>query len=374
MMAAPLSCCLRGLCLCLLLLSARAPAVDLPVALSNNAVVSLLADADGNGNVGQVDVYSFTGLGSGKTWRDVSASGWWLPAGSRRWQRLPPVPDSASGADTTQRGRLAAVAVAAADAVWLFGGYHVAADGSEVSSPDVYQINARRKPVYRRSTPIPIPVDDTLALVYRDRYVYLISGWHDLGNVNLVQLFDTRTQSWTQATPYPGTPVFGHAGGMLGGHMLVCGGVALSHPASGKRSFGMSAECWRGSIDTDDHRRIDWHPAAAMPGLPRYRAAAAADVQRGLIVFAAGSAQAYNYNGIGYDGIPATPLDSVVSFNLARQQWQCHARLETASMDHRGLLLVADTGELIRIGGMHAGQKVSAAWLQQPLPPELPCQ
>jgi len=363
---------LYGLCLCLLLLSAKALAVDLPVALSNNAVAALLADPDGDS--GQVDVYSFMGLGSGKTWRAVSASGWWLPAGSSHWQRLPPVPDSAAGDDAKQRGRLAAVAVAAADAVWLFGGYHVAADGSEVSSPDVYQINARRQPVYRRSTPMPIPVDDTLALVYRDRYIYLISGWHDLGNVNLVQLFDTRTQSWTQATPYPGTPVFGHAGGMLDGDMLVCGGVALDHPASGKRSFRTSPECWRGRIDADDHRRIDWHPAVAMPGLPRYRAAAAADVQRGLIVFAAGSARAYNYNGIGYDGMPATPLDSVVSFSLARQQWQCHARLQTASMDHRGLLLAADTGELIRIGGMHAGQQVSAAWLQQPLPPALPCQ
>lgn len=26
---------------------------------------------------------------------------------------------------------------------------------------------------------MPVPVDDSVALVYRDRYVYLVSGWHE---------------------------------------------------------------------------------------------------------------------------------------------------------------------------------------------------
>ena len=343
-----------------------APAADLPMPISNNAVAALAVA--GTGETKAVDYYSFMGLTAGKTWRDVSAKAWWLPAEADGWQALPPVPDAASG-----RGRLAAVAVAAAGSVWLFGGYSVAADGSETSSAEVYRVNARQQPLYQRSTPMPIPVDDTLALVYGDRYIYLISGWHDLGNVNLVQVFDTATETWNQATPYPGTPVFGHSGGMLGERLLVCGGVAVDYPPSGQRRFRLSEQCWRGSIDADDLRRIDWQPLAPMPGPARYRAAAAADAERKLIIFAAGAARAYNYNGIGYDGIPAKPLQSVVSFDLSAGAWRCHHPLAVASMDHRALLLAAQSGELIRIGGMLARQQVSAAWLQQPLPEFTDC-
>ena len=343
-----------------------APAAELPMSISNNAVAALAVA--GAGDTKAVDYYSFMGLTAGKTWRDVSAKAWWLPAEADGWQALPPVPDAASG-----RGRLAAVAVAAAGSVWLFGGYSVAADGSETSSAEVYRVNARQQPVYQRSTPMPIAVDDTLALVYQDRYIYLVSGWHDLGNVNLVQVFDSVSQSWSQATPYPGTPVFGHGGAMLGEQLVVCGGVALDYPSTGQRRFRLSEQCWRGSIDSDDHRRIDWHRLPSMPGPARYRAAATADAGRGLVIFAAGSARAYNYNGIGYDGIPAAPLDSVVSYDLAAGQWRCHRALDVASMDHRALLLAAQSGELIRIGGMRAGQQVSAAWLQQALPAIQPC-
>jgi len=353
---------ISGLLLWSMLMSTTA--ADLPFPISNNAVAALVVDGDS----GLVDYYSFMGLTSGKTWRDVSAAAWWLPAEGDNWQSLPDVPGSASG-----RGRLAAVAVAAAGSVWLFGGYSVAADGSETSSALVYQVNARRQPVYQRSAPMPVPVDDTLALVYRDRYIYLISGWHDLGNVNLVQVFDTKTRAWSQATPYPGTPVFGHAGGMVDGEMLTCGGVALNYPADGRREFRMSKECWRGHIGSDDHRRIDWQPIAAMPGPARYRAAATADAGRDLIIFFAGSARAYNFNAIGYDGVPAVPLDSAVSFDLASGAWRCHRRLQLASMDHRGLLIDPASAELIRIGGMVGAQQPSAAWLQQALPATQTC-
>jgi hypothetical protein len=40
---------------------------------------------------------------------------------------------------------------------------------------------------------MPVPVDDDISLPYQSRYIYLISGWHNDGNVNLVQLYDTKT-------------------------------------------------------------------------------------------------------------------------------------------------------------------------------------
>ena len=51
-----------------------------------------------------------------------------------------------------------------------------------------------------------MPVEDAVLLVYLDRYIYLVSGWHDLGNVNLVQVLDTANGTWQQATPWPGAP------------------------------------------------------------------------------------------------------------------------------------------------------------------------
>ena len=41
---------------------------------------------------------------------------------------------------------------------------------------------------------MPVPVDDSVALSYKERYIYLISGWHNDGNVNLVQVYDTKKQ------------------------------------------------------------------------------------------------------------------------------------------------------------------------------------
>ncbi len=99
---------------------------------------------------------------------------------------------------------------------WLFGGYTVAVDGSEKSIPGVYRIRPGESQL-QWLTDMPVPVEDSVMLVYQDRYIYLVSGWHDLGNVNLVQVLDTKTLQWAQATPWPGAPVFGHSGGISEG-------------------------------------------------------------------------------------------------------------------------------------------------------------
>ena len=162
------------------------PALNLPV--SNNAVTLVEAE-DGP------YLYSFLGLGSGKTWQDISNRAAVLKPGAESWTELEPVPGTT--------GRLAASAISVAGAAWLFGGYTVAADGSEESITGVYRIQpgeARLQWV----TDMPVPVDDAVLLNYQDRYIYLVSGWHDLGNVNLVQVLDTHKMQWTQATPWPG--------------------------------------------------------------------------------------------------------------------------------------------------------------------------
>lgn len=322
----------------------------LPEAVSNNAI-ALLPSADGP------VLFSMQGLAQGRQWSDIHNKAWMLEAGTGNWKRLADVPGAA--------GRLAGVAAVAAGRIWLFGGYTVAKDGAEVSSPTVFSYIAQQ----REFLPVgemPVPVDDMTAFTYQDRYIYLVSGWHDLGNVNLVQIFDTHDRSWSQATPYPGAAVFGHAGGMVGDRMLICDGVKIRYPSDGSaRQFVMSDECWQGTVTKEDYRRIAWKPVPKHPGLPRYRMAATGD-NEGAVVFSGGSTNPYNYDGIGYNGQPSEPEAGIMRFDFSTSSWQMDWQLPEAGMDYRGLLL-AD-GWFYQVGGMLARQQLTARVMRWKFP------
>ena len=316
------------------------PLPGLPEAISNNAVTLVESDEGAY-------LYSFLGLGAGKTWKDISSAAYVLNPGAKGWTALQPVPGKA--------GRLAASAVSTGGAAWLFGGYTVAEDGSEESVAGVFRIRPGEDRL-KWVTDMPVPVEDSVLLVYQDRYIYLVSGWHDLGNVNLVQVLDTQTLAWTQATPWPGMPVFGHSGGISDGQMLVCDGVRIQYPADDSpREFLPSDECWAGRVDAENHRRIHWRSVPSHPGLGRYRMASMGNSAR-QIVFAGGSVNPYNFNGIGYDGIPSEAEKSVFSYSFADEAWKQHGKLPRATMDHRGLPY--SNGWYYLIGGMQTQQSV----------------
>lgn len=325
---------------------------SLPAAVSNHPVARVAKD-------GHEQWLSMTGLGAGKTWRDLRAGGFWWQPGMEAWQVLPDLPDG--------QGRLAAQLVSANQRFWFFGGYTVAEDGHEVSTPDVFEVRPGSAAVYQRHAPMPVPVDDAVAVVYQDRYIYLISGWHDVGNVNLVQVFDTVEGRWAQAEPWPGAGVFGHAGGIVDNHLVVCGGAEVQYPAQGARQFVLSEACWQGRIRPDDHRRIDWRPTPAMPEGPRYRSAArgVSAASGSWVLFFGGTHNPYNYNGIGYDGQASKPLDSVLGFHLDQQRWGCFTPLNEPSMDHRSSILLSASSnspaEFVLIGGMNQKQEVQQA-------------
>jgi len=316
------------------------PALQKPV--TNNAT-TLVATRQGD------YLYSFLGLGSGKTWRDTRLAATVLNPGENSWTMLEPAPGLS--------GRLAATAVSADGAAWLFGGYTVAADGSEKSIPGVYRVHPGESKL-KWVTDMPVAVEDAVILVFMDRYIYLVSGWHDLGNVNLVQMLDTKTMSWTQATPWPGKPVFGHSGGISENRILVCDGVMIRYPVNAaSREFLPSSECWSGSIDENNSRRIQWQPIPSHPGAARYRMAATGDLNQ-RVVFAGGTANPYNFDGIGYNGVPAEPENSVFSYSFKTGSWHLHGGLEVGTMDHRGLAF--SNGWYYLVGGMQGQQRVVA--------------
>ncbi len=315
---------------------------SLPAPVSNNAVAI-------HTRAGQVRLFSFLGLGQAKGWQDITRQAASYTAGQNAWQYLPAVPG--------EQGRLASVAVRVGDAIYLIGGYTVAKDGGELSTPEIYRVNALQPDRYDALSPMPVPVDDAVALVYRDRYIYLVSGWHDVGNVNLVQVFDTQQNRWAQATPFPGEPVFGHAGGMLDRRMVICDGVKIRYTSTDQpREFLPSGECWLGEVNEQDYRRIQWQPLPAHPGPARYRMAAAGD-GRGKLVFVGGSTNPYNYDGIGYNGEPSEPARLIFSFDFASSLWRCDGVAQVATMDHRSLLF--DGRDYYVVGGMLRNQQVS---------------
>ena len=226
----------------------------LPEPISNNAV----AVADGPEGP---TLYSFNGLKAGKTWNDTSNAAYACVIATESCKAIAPVP--------VPQGRLASAAVNVAGKIYIFGGYTVAANGDEVSTPEVFAFDPATGS-YAQQTDMPTPVDDMVVVPYQNRFIYLISGWHDEGNVSVVQLFDTQTGAWTEATPFPGTPVFGHAGGIAGNSMIISDGVA-SVFAEGKRKFVAAKLSWRGDIDPKNPTQISWRSVDTHAGSGRYR-------------------------------------------------------------------------------------------------------
>lgn len=314
----------------------------LPIPISNNAV-ALAEGPDGP------TLYSFNGLKSGKTWQDTSNAAFACIISIKDCEEIASVPVS--------EGRLASSAVTLGDKIYLFGGYTVAENGDELSTPEVFAFDPTTKE-YKRLADMPTPVDDMVVLPYRGRYIYLVSGWHDEGNVGLVQLYDAEFDTWSMATEFPGKPVFGHAGGLANHSMIITDGVAVAGLVDGKRKFAAAPFAWRGDIDQGDPQRITWRAVEAHPGGPRYRMAAMGDGDRGLVLFAGGGDNPYNYDGIGYDGAPAKPTDRVFGYDLKADQWTELSKLAAASMDHRGLVKSGD--DYYILGGMDADQAVTA--------------
>jgi len=157
----------------------------LPEPVANNAVTQLSIE-------NKDYLLSFSGLGKNKTYQDVHNMAFIYDVNLKKWQSIAAVPIETPINGLT--GRLASVATSIKSKAYIFGGYTVAKDHSEVSVPDVYSYDVTNAN-YQKLASMPVPVDDSVALPYNNRYIYLVSGWHNDGNVNLVQLYDIETDT-----------------------------------------------------------------------------------------------------------------------------------------------------------------------------------
>jgi len=317
----------------------------MPAAVSGNAVAVF-----DNG----LEIISLMGVGPRKTWDDITNQVYVMSLAHPKWRDGRTVPGVA--------GRLNAAAVGAKSLVILMGGYVVDNQGAELTLHDVnvYEPNARR---WSRGKDIPVAVDSAVAGVTHNRFVYLIGGRSPNGPVNNVQVYDLEKDSWSQATPFPGTPVFGLSGGVADEAIVVVDG-AKAGPAAGPR-YVASDECWLGKIDHNDHNKIEWSKLPAHPGTARFAIAGGGSNREHRIFFSGGTPTPHDYKGGAYDGQPTEGSPVTFDYDLHHHQWETISEdTYEPRADSRGIVFTP-IGPLV-VGGMVRNLAVTARVTQLP--------
>ncbi len=271
----------------------------MPDAVTDNAVASLR-----NG----IEVYSLMGMGTKKTWDSITNKMFILRLSSGKWVEGKPV--------TGVAGRLGASAVGAKGQVFVFGGYVVDGQGNELTVGDVNSYLPEDHRWYRAAD-IPMPVDSAVIGVTHDRYVYLVGGRSKNGPVNNVQVYDIEKNAWSRATAFPGTPVFGHAGGIADETIVYVDGAKKEGTG-----YVASDECWMGKIDKKDPNKIEWSKLPAHPGPGRFGIVASGWDREHRVMFTGGTLAPHDFKGMGTDGKPAELSPVTFVYQLHGNRWE----------------------------------------------------
>ena len=79
--------------------------------------------------------------------------------------------------------------------------------------------------------------------------------------------------------------------------------------------------------------------------------------KRNMIVFAGGSDNPYNINGIGYNKEPSAPSSHVWGYDIVKDAYVLFKDKPVPTMDHRGLIHL-DGNTFLTLGGMGKDQAV----------------
>lgn len=337
-----------------LLAQSSDPLPPLPAPVTNNAIAVYQSR-------GHDFLFSIMGLGKSKTWDSVTSKAYMLDSDLLQWDALPLVPGAA--------GRLAAMSAVVDGQIYVLGGAIIDSQKRENFLPGVNVLDPISRKWYRGKD-MPIPIADSVVGVYRDRYIFLIGGRSDSGPVSAVQVYDTKRERWFQATPIP-YAVYGHSGAMVDDTILYIDGATMN--PSGTPLFVATDQCWIGKVHHKDPSKIEWSSVPAQPGNARFRTAAGASEKEHKIYFTGGSDIPYSDNGIGYNGSPAEPSPVTFDYDLHEKKWEViNQNTPHPLMDAHTLIVTPDG--LLLLGGMEAGQKVTAqvTFIKKQTPPPSP--
>ena len=310
---------------------------DMPFRTSNNAVCEAVVGVD------EV-VYSFGGIDTTKIYSGIHNRCFKYTVGTDTWIEIDTLPDAP---------KIASSASFVKGKIYVLGGYHVASGGSETSSNKVHVYNPGTENFEADGAPIPIPIDDHVQCVYKDSLIFVVTGWSNSGNVPNVQIYNPTFNQWqagTNTTNNAFYTAFGASGNIIGDTLYYHGG------ASGG-AFGAKKFMRKGYINPLDPTDITWTLMNDAPGDAGYRSACG--VHENTIFWVGGSAKAYNYDGIAYDGSGGVdPSARVLHFNNSVYQYSDEIAEPYAVMDLRGIAKIGIDRWII-CGGMDTNQVVS---------------
>ncbi len=247
-------------------------------------------------------------------------------------------------------GKIASAASTIGDTIYIMGGYHVFSNGHEVSSNKVHRYVISQNAFIADGAPIPVPIDDHVQGVYKNRYIYLITGWSNTTNKSDVQIYDTHTNTWQAGTAVPNTNIyksFGSSGVIIGDTIYYYGGARMGF------NFPIQNNLRIGVINQNDPTQIQWSDTTFTTGLYR---TAAVNFQNNPL-WLGGSLQTFNYNGLSYqNNTIVDPSNLIASYNPISKTFTDQT-LSNLPFDLRG---VGETQEgFYFLGGMIDSARVS---------------
>ena len=313
---------------------------SMPERISNNAVTQ---GVDGSGNI---NVYSFSGIDSTKLYSGINLKSYRYNVTTAIWDTIASLPDT--------EGKIAAGASTIKNKIYIIGGYHVNANGSEVSSAKVHVYDPINNAYLLDGADIPVAIDDHVQVVWRDSLIYVITGWSNNNNVPDVQIYDPANDNWLVGTATPNITqykMFGASGVIIGDTIYYNGGVTSGF------SFNATSYLRMGVIDPIDPTVITWSQLQDNPGGNGYRMAATKYNNRCFWIGGAGTA--YNYDGIAYNGSGGVePHSRILTYQKYWNMWFEGLGSPYGIMDLRGIAQITPTSWII-CGGMETGQTVT---------------
>lgn len=311
----------------------------LPMATSNNAVCEGFVN-------GERFVYSFGGIDTTKNHAGIHRKSFRYNVSQNHWTPLPDIPDTL--------GKIAAAATYIAGKIYVMGGYHVFADGSELSSNKVHIFNPSTNSWESDGANLPYPIDDHVQVGYSDSLILVIGGWSNTGNVPYVQVYNVFTNSWILGTEIPNNNYyksFGASGYIVGDTIFYAGGV------SGSLLFEAQKYMRKGVMQNGNPLDIVWSQMNDLNGDELYRSACSG--YQNTVFWIGGSKVAYNYNGIAYNGSGGVePNNRIIHYQSLDQSLMETNTAGIQVMDLRGIAKLGG-GNWVIAGGMDSSQVVS---------------
>ncbi len=310
---------------------------QLPAPVTNNAVCEGFVD-------GTPFLYSFGGIDSTLSYDGIHLHTYRYNTLTGESEILADMPDTL--------GKVAAAASRIGDIIYIIGGYHVFADGSELSSTKVHRFDTQTNAFLADGADIPVAIDDQVQVVWRDSLIYVVTGWSDVEMVTNVQIYNPAEDVWLIGDPVPDLvayKAFGASGSVYNDTLYYFGGAVGSIWTADSRMR-------KGVINADNPTEIDWSIDLIDPTKFGYRMAVA---QIGQITnWIGGSNVTYNYDGVAYNGSGiVSPNNRILSYWPNQNEFYA-LDYEEIPMDLRGIARVSEFFYYLG-GGMLANQEVT---------------